>query len=65
MTTQNEEIIADLIDNGWTFRYWAHPAICRWCHREILWHNVLVSPKGTLYHEGCAVQRYKEKAARG
>jgi len=55
----DKEIVAELIAKDWTFRYWQHPATRRWCHRPILCHDVLISPKGTLYHEACAITRYR------
>lgn len=60
--TARKETISLLVDAGWAYHVqWNGIATCRWCHREIhLIHGTLISPKGTVYHVGCAVERFNK-----
>lgn len=56
----DEEIFDYLLQAGWG----CHPShiggVCRRCHSEMHFNEVMTSLRGTVYHMRCAIKRVRE-----
>lgn len=59
----DKEIFDYLLHVGWGYHGSHIGGVCRWCHREMHFNEVLISPKGTVYHLRCAIKRVRERKA--
>jgi len=63
--TSEKEIFDLLLREGWRYHAEHRGGYCRWCHKETHFAEILISPRGTIYHRTCAIRRRKGKKGKG